>query len=229
MGLRSLALLLAALVACKGGPAPPSGFLESPERMATDEELPFDKGWREPGVDWTPYTEIMVAPVNTNYLMEMSWWGGLSFAGDRRKDARELGLYLQSRMFDAFESDPRQRYKPLAFAEEEPGPETLLLELALVEIVPPKMVLKLLGGPTGLGTGTVAIEARIRDATSQKVLAMFADRRTTKRGVLNLPRTSWTSHAEEIIDDWSVELVEIANRRPGERVEGASPFKLRPW
>ncbi len=82
MGLRSLALLLAALVACKGGPAPPSGFLESPERMATDEELPFDKVWREPGVDWTPYTEIMVAPVNTNHLMEMSWWDGLSFAGN---------------------------------------------------------------------------------------------------------------------------------------------------
>jgi hypothetical protein len=147
-------LVLVLLVGCRTGSAPDSGFLEEPERMTRIERLPFQRVWYDSEVDWTRYTEVIVAPVNTEYLMEMPWWQEVTFPGDRRKDARELGLYLQSGVFDAFEADPNKRLRPIAFASGEPGPQTLLLEMALVELVPTKPVLDVLGGPTRLGAGT---------------------------------------------------------------------------
>jgi hypothetical protein len=224
-----LAMGLVLVLGCRGGPAPDSGFLEEPERMSHVERLPFQRVWYDPEVEWGRYTEVMIAPVNTEHLMEMPWWQEATFPGDRRKDARELGLYLQSRVFDAFEQDPRQRLRPIAFASGEPGPQTLLLEMALVELVPTKPVLDVLGGPTHLGTGTAAIEGRFRDGRTEELLATFADREAGKRSLLSAADLTWYGHAKRIIDDWAKQLVAIVNASEDERVRDSSDFTLKPW
>jgi hypothetical protein len=222
-------LLVATLLGCKAGPAPDSGFLESPERMAREARLPFQRVWYDPAVAFERYTEVMIAPVNMEYLMKMDWWKEVTFPGDRRAGGRELGLYLQSRVFDAFEGDPNKRLKPMAFASGEPGPQTLILEMAIVELVPTQPVLNMLGGPTRLGKGTVAIEGRFRDGLSDNVVAMFADRETAKRSVVNVADLTWYSHARKIVDEWAQQLVAITNAGEGERVKDSSSFTLLPW
>lgn len=217
------------LAGCRAGPAPDSGFLEDPERMTADERFPFQRVWYDPEAPWDGYTELIVAPVNVEHLMAMPWWKEVTFPGDRRKGARELGLYLQSRVFDAFEADPEKRLAPVAFAAVEPGPQTLLLEMALVELQPTRPVLKLLGGPTDLGAGSVAIEGRFRDGTTDRIIGMFADREIAKRSLVNVADLTWYSHAREIIDEWAVQLVAVANAGPEDRVERSSRFQLAPW
>jgi hypothetical protein len=222
-------LLTCVLSGCRSGPAPDSGFLEDPERMTENERFPFQRVWYDPDAAWDGYTELIVAPVHTEHLMAMPWWKEVSFPGDRREGARELGLYLQSRVFDAFEADPEKRFTPVAFAAVEPGPHTLLLEMALVELHPTRPVLKVLGGPTDLGAGSVAIEGRFRDATTDRIIAMFADRELAKRSFINVADLTWYTHAREIADEWANQLVGVANAGPDDRVERSSRFKLRPW
>jgi hypothetical protein len=222
-------LLVAMLLGCRTGPAPDSGFLESPERMVHEDRLPFQRVWHDPEIDLERYTEVMISPVHTEYLMEMAWWQEVTFPGDRREGARELGFYLQGRVFGAFERDPNKRLKPMAFASAEPGPHTLVLEMAIVELVPTKPLLSLLGGPTLLGKGTVAIEGRFLDGLTERVIATFADRETPKRSLVNVDDLTWYSHARQIIDEWADQLVAIVNASREERVEDSSPFTLLPW
>ena len=222
-------LVACSLVACATKPAPDSGFLDDPEKMVKEERLPFDRVWYDREIDFSKYTELMILPVNFEYLMEMSWWGAVTFPGDRRKGARELGFRLQTRVFDAFEQDPNRRFTPLAFAAKEPDAHTLLLEMALVELVPTRPALSVLGGPTTLGKGSLAIEGRFVDARSGRVVAMFADRASAKQSLINVKDLTWYSHANEIVDQWADLLVAVTNAGPEGVVERASRFELKPW
>jgi hypothetical protein len=224
----ALALVLL-LGACAKSTAPDSGFLTEAEKMVPEERLPFDRVWYDREIDFRKYTEVMVLPVNTEFLMEMSWWKDVSFPGDRRAGARELGFRLQTRVFEAFESDPNKRFTPLAFAAKEPEEKTLVLEMALVELIPTKPVLSVLGGPTGLGKGAVAIEGRFVDGRTGDVVAMFADREEAQRSLVNVKDLAWYSHANAIIDAWAEQLVTVTNAGPEGVVERRPRFTLKPW
>jgi hypothetical protein len=217
------------LGACQTAPAPDSGFLEDSEKMVKEERLPFDRVWYDREVEFQSYTEIMVLPVNTEHLMAMSWWKETSFPGDRRAGARELGFRLQTRVYDAFEADPDKRFTPLAFAAKEPDEHTLLLEMALVELVPTRPVLSVLGGPTTLGKGSLAIEGRFVDARTGEVIAMFADRELARQSLINIKDVTWYAHAKVIIDQWADQLVAVTNAGPEGVVKRAPRFELKPW
>lgn len=56
--------------------APPSagaGFVPV-QQMAKRPDLPFNKAWIKQGVDWNRYRTIYIAPVNTDYLIQATWW-----------------------------------------------------------------------------------------------------------------------------------------------------------
>lgn len=111
--------------------------------------------------------------------------------------------------------------------------------MALIEVVPSKGALHAVGYVPlvpGLGTAaslvdkrTVAFEARLRDAQSGKIVATFADREKQDAGPIDLTRVKWFGLAKGIIEEWSGQMVEIANRRPGEVVKDPIPVTLRPW
>src|SRR5215218_5393100 len=72
-----LALWSAAVLAgCSGGAtqAPNSGFLEDSARMTTDQRMPFQRTYWNKAYDSKAYTELYVAPVNTDYVMAQSFW-----------------------------------------------------------------------------------------------------------------------------------------------------------
>ena len=223
----------------KAGPAPDSGFLPESDRMAEQRDrFPFHRVWVSPTYNRETYTEVLIKPVDTDYLMEMNWWGKISIkAGKMRQDAAKLAVYAGDSLQEAVRSDPKNRYDLVSVA----GRKTLVIEMAIVELVPTKAELNALGTAAGVvvpgagtaaslaGQGSIAIEMRFRDGGTREIVAMFADREKAKSAPVNLRGFTWYKFAEEILDDWSEQLIELANTAPEETVSDTSPFRLKPW
>jgi hypothetical protein len=113
---------------------------------------------------------------------------------------------------------------------------------AIIEVVPSKVALNALGyAPFGIGltvnavrmvakdTSTCACEVRIRDASTNEVVAMMADREAQQLAVVSVRGLTWYSNAETIITQWAEQLVQVANRKPGNSVKDVDAFTLKPW
>jgi hypothetical protein len=112
-----------------------------------------------------------------------------------------------------------------------------------VDVIPNKAALGALGlaatvvaAPVGVGIaakeagkGSVAIEGRIRDASTGQIVGMWADREHGKFGPINLRRATWYGEAHKIIEEWAGQWVKIANADPGEKVKDTRTFTLMPW
>jgi hypothetical protein len=69
--------------------APPSegaGFVPV-QQMAKRPDLPFNKAWIKQGVNWQQYRTIYIAPVNTDYLIQATWWQQSIRADQMQQDA----------------------------------------------------------------------------------------------------------------------------------------------
>ena len=215
------------LVGCKAAPAPPAGFIQDHEIMVKDDKSPFHRAWYDPNTDWDGFTQVLVAPVNTHYLNEADWWESATFTADRRKDSHRIANYMQTKVRNAFNSDPQKRFEPA----ESPGPRTLTLEMALVELVPTKVWLNAVGTifAVTVDHGSVAMEAKVRDGVSGNVIATFADREHGKSSLVSVANLTWYSHAEHIIDDWAAQIVEVMKTGGTKPVEDSPTFTLQPW
>lgn len=221
-------------------PAPDAGFIQHPERQSKRADLPFQKVWIKPGFDKAPYRELLIAPVNTNYMQEMDWMHKLSAAnviGNVKQDTEELAVYFREQIIKKFKEDPNHRFTVIDFAAQHRAP-ALRLEVALIEIMPSESVLHALSwaGPPGTGTAAgminqrrAAFEARLRDYDTGEVVATFADRDMQDAGPLDLTRLTWYGPAKGIMDRWAEQFVQIANRKPGEMVTDPVPYTLRPF
>ena len=221
-------------------PAPDAGFIEHPALQAKHADLPFQKVWIKPGFDKSAYQELVVAPVNTQYMMKMDWLHKSSSAnwlGDVKKDIAELARYFHHQVVKEFKGDPKHRFLVLDDPDQHQAP-ALRLELALIEIDPSAPVLHALSwaGPPGTGSaaGTInqrraAFEGRLRDLQTGEVVATFADRDMADVGPLDLTRLTWYGPAKGIMDRWAGQFVKIANRAPGEAVTDPTPYTLRPF
>lgn len=221
-------------------PAPDAGFIEHPELQGTRTDLPFQKVWVKPGFEMSAYQELVVAPVNTQYMLEMDWLHQTSTAtwlSDVKKDIEELAGYFREQTIKEFRADPNHRFRVIEFANQRQKP-ALRLELALIEIDPSQPVLHALSwaGPPGTGTAAglinqrrAAFEGRLRDMKTGEIVATFADRDTQDVGPIDLTRITWYGPAKGIMDRWAKQFVQIANRKPGEMVTDPTAFTLRPF
>ena len=241
----ALLILLAAAfggVGCiqKAKPASPSGFI--PEKdLAKPSDLPFQKAWRKADLDFRKYTEIYFAPWNVDFLREMTWWDKLERGEKVKEDAKELAGYARATFEAAFRDDKTHRMQVV----DQPGPNTLIGEFALTEVIPNKVVLDALGyaagpivGPVGSVASsaqtatthsTVAFEARFRDGATNEVVALFADRESEKFSIVNVKDLTWYGHAKSIIREWANQFVQLANQRKGQVIKDSEPFDLKPW
>ncbi|MGH7176699.1 MAG: DUF3313 family protein [Tepidisphaeraceae bacterium] len=227
------------IVGCKAQPAKPAGFVDD-STMTKDPSLPFHKVWFKPGFEFASYKQIYVAPVNTSYMLKMTDWQKGERKDEIEKDTAKLGLFSQEAIKKAFRDDPAHRFTVV----ESPTADgkTLIFEFALVEVVPSKVVLNALGfAPYFVGLGlsvfraaghdvsSAAFEARIRDAGTNLVVAMLADREQEQTAAVSVRGLTWYSHAETIVRQWSSQFVRLANRKPGEQIRDTDPFTLQPW
>jgi hypothetical protein len=238
--------LVAGLGGCKAKPAANSGFLQDSDLMAHNPNSPFQRSYWNKQHDPRAYTEIMVRPVNTNYVLAQNIWEKASATNvtqdQIRKDIQALADYTRQSFINAAANDPGKRFTVVDKA----GPRTVILEVALIQVVPSKAVLNALGyvtwvpaviqtagsvgtGSEDAGKGVVAIEARFCDGATGEVIGMFADRERPKTALLDLKSLTWWAPAKAIVDEWSAQLIEIANQPPGTAVKDSPAFELLVW
>ena len=232
-----LSLMLSGCAALKAAPSKGAGFVPT-EQMGPQADLPFQKVWFKKDVDFTRYKSIYIPPVNTKYLLESNWWQQNFRQGQMQEDLATMAQYMRDEFKTAFANDPSRRYQVV----EAPQKDSLTLELALTELVPSNVALSVLeyapyGGGTAVrvmerATGaesTVAFEAKMKDSGTGDILAMFADRQVKKIRIIDFKAFTWYAHGREIIREWAEQFVKLANKRPGEVIEGSSAFTLKPW
>lgn len=228
---------------CKTAPAPDTGFLQQPERMAPEtERFPFDRVWVKPGVEKDNYDYVVIAPVNTEYLMEKTGWKAANPGNIKLEEsAVELAEYTEEKFREAFQKDERPGWKVANLT----GPRTVVIELAIVELVPSKAAFGALRlaapvfGPAGIAVGagsaaaggrpSVAIEGRLKDGVTGETLFMFADRQEAQMRIIDLSAVTWWGHAKDIIKYWAEECVELAKTPKDYQVKDRSFFTLKPW
>lgn len=234
------------LVGCKASEAPNSGFLQETYKMEKNEKIPFHRAYWNKAYNARSYDKVVVAPVNMNYVLAEKIWEKANLASldhDRLvKDLYALGDYTQASFTKAFAEDPKKRFTVVKEADE----RTLILELALVQLVPSKSVLHALGyahwvpmainvtgstvsGSEDQGRGVIAIEGRVRDGKTGEVIGMFADRERPPVAFVDLKSLTWWAPAKMIVDGWAEQLVEIANKPKGETVKDSPSFELLVW
>lgn len=220
-------------------PAPDAGFIADPERQTKVAYLPFQKVWIDPSFNKNQYQELVVAPVNTQYMMKMDWLHEMSSAnwfGDVKKDIDDLAVYFRNQIIQEFRNDPNHRFNVIETIQQHTKP-ALRLEIALIEIDPSTPVLHaagwaVVGGSTAAGVVNqrrAAFEARLRDMQTNKIVATFADRNMQDVGPIDMTRMTWYGPAKGIMDNWAKEFVKVANRKPGEAVTSDTAFTLKPF
>lgn len=236
-----LTALTVGLLAClgcamKAKPAHSAGFIKE-ETLSKSEGLPFHRSWQKGEFDWTPYRKIEIAPVNTEHLLTMGWWKKVGMSREKiQEDARRLGQFTKETFEEAYRKDPLHRFEVVEAADS----ETLVLEMALVEIVPSRVTLNAIGYVPFVGTAakllrntayksSIAFEAKIRQGPTGGIVAMFADRESEKWSPINLNDLTWYGHAMGIIQEWAQQFVQVTQRKPGQRIQDSKPFTLKPW
>jgi hypothetical protein len=223
-------------------PAPNVGWNPEENYMKYEKQIPLDAVWWDAKTDFSKYTKIYVAPVDTSRVLKMDLWQKLSLG------ARELGPDLakcakefQIDVHDAFQNDPKHRFTVV----ETPDDDTLIVELAITELTPNKPWLNavavgsfaagpLLGFSAGTAAtlnehGSVAFEGRARDGKTRAINAMAKDHESGKIRVIDFQSFTWYGHASGIFRDWAGLFVKIADAPPGTTIEPDSFFELKPW
>lgn len=228
-----------ALCGCKAKPAPSVGFADD-AIMARDPSVPFHRFWRKADVDWKRYDKLYVADVNTSYMLKMTDWQKGERKEDIERDVQALGVYTRDTIKKAFRDDPNQRFTVLEFPTQEP--DTLVFEIAIIEVIPSKVLLNALGyAPFGVGLSinvvrtlandksSVAFEARARDAASGEILMLAADREMQQQAIVDTRGLNWYSHAHGIIKEWARQFVQVVDQKPGQKIKDTPSFRLEPW
>jgi hypothetical protein len=200
-------------------PAPTSAFLAvtHAETNGRIPRLPFDHSWKASKIDASHYKHIVVRPVSNSWLRKEQWGDSVSeYVPDRRHYLKQCGLLARfwTRSLRKAFSSPLCSYY-ISDSTSQPG--TLILEVALTEVN--------FGRPPA-GVGTMAFEARVKDADTGKYISTAADRRATISKIVDFNQLTLTKANEEILDQWSQQLMEASNKELFPRVGSSwtSPF-----
>lgn len=240
-------LCLTLMPACTETSPANSGFLQNPQLMSEQQGLPFQRTYWNRKFDPASYTRLYVAPVNTNYLLAQTFWEKAYQTGvdpdQVKQDVAAIALYTRQSFARAAAEDPKHRFAVV----DAPDKQTLILELAVVQLVPSKAVLNTIGyttwipspvalgrgtlfeSPGGGGKGIVAIEGRVRDGATGEIIGMFSDLQHPATAIIDLRALNWWAPAKTVIDRWSQELIALANRPAASAMKDAPPFELLVW
>jgi Protein of unknown function (DUF3313) len=180
------------------------------------ERLPFQHSWRDPKVNLANYKNIVLRPVTTAFLRRDSWQESKSsFIPNKRTYTRRCGKlarYWDRSLAKSFASPICLFYK----TRDTSAAGTLVLEVALTEVrfdratgtaaVPAGSLASVV---TGLPI--CAFEARVRDASSGRLIATAADRRGPKITVIDSGKNTFTKSNEAICDEWADQLMKSPN------------------
>jgi hypothetical protein len=186
-----------------------------------------DKAWIKPGLHITEYKKVILCPVITKYQLQYSWLernNVRTVIGCEDSDLKEFAKYTKDTFKKAINESNEIKLAG------RPGPKTLILELALVKVVPGKPFLQGLGNlsnftPFGIMLmpvktaakassdsamqGSVAIEGIIRDSETKEPLIVFSDREKQITAIFNANDFTAYGNLEQIVDTWAIEFVYV--------------------
>lgn len=224
--------------ALKPSPAADSGFLEQPERLVAEDAISGKWVSEKYISNKENYKKILIKPINIDYLKKTGDWSHIQVSSEDeiKKDAAELAAYFESRLREAFEKGEVKDY----ILAETPGPDTMSLEIALVEVIPTDVARNAAGNVVGFfvpggglvsagAGGSIAFESRITDSATGEVLIMAKDRRKDKITPVDIAGLTAYRHARQNINDWVDGFVYAFNSPIEEKVRVSAPITLSPW
>ena len=216
------------MMGCRAKALPDSGFLDQTQVLQANKDIPFNAAWIKDDADLLSYKKVYVAPVDTTHLLKLDWWQNASLEpGDQQKWADELATYFRDKMKAQFTDEDPNKYQVV----DTPDDETLIIELAIVEVVPTKVWLNAIGYLVAgsVDQGETGFEGRLRDGKTKRVIAEFKDHEYGQFDIVSVRDLEWAGHSRHTLQGWSDELEEICYRQPDQIVSGMSPVTLLPW
>jgi len=232
------------LVGCQSHVEQKIIFLKNPQLLKHYELIPVGKVWKDSSSILSKYDKIIVNSVITSKQLEKSTLEKLnlgSLTGLEKSSFLAFTKYTENAFKKAVQKDKRLKLV------DKPGKNTLILQLALVKVVPGKPLFGILRNVpipvgkaafiitpaakiTGLAVddmkGSVAIEGELIDSKTGKVVAMFADNRSETPAIINIRAMSTYGTPKKIVDAWAVLFVKALNRKPGAKLDAPASFKL---
>ena len=215
----------------KADAAEPTAFLEHGKSMGRDSvRTPFARVWRNPSPRaWeraNGIERIVILPVNLSHFQALP--------RQERADVEKMAAYMREQFQAQFARDGRYHVM------RQPGPGMLQLELALVQLRPTNVPGNILSTGAGMVVpglnivgsqfthGTIAFEARLRNAQTGELLAEYADRQNDKISPLSFRDYSAYAHSRRAVQDWARQMQELATTPRGHKVPGAMRVTFNP-
>ncbi len=209
----------------KSNPAPENAYIphEYRQLMKKIDYSGVQKAWIKPE-EIRNYSRIMVAVVISSKQLACGDWESFNsryLVSSHNDDMQYIAKYASNSFLEAFKKSKQIRLTA------KPGPSTLVLEFAIVQLIPNKPVLGAVTNLTGLSPigilllpakltyeghsdntgGAIAMEAVLRDSQSGAVLGVFADRQKGKTAIFNVNEFTAYANIRQIIDTWTANTV----------------------
>lgn len=199
----------------------------------------LDEVWVSPSVKGKTisqqFTKVYFSPVGTGRLKQQGWWAAQSSIKQQQlaTDVRKLSSRMNGFLASAARNDSGRRLQVVS----QPGPDTVIVDLAITELVPAKaywnaaataagFVVPGAGLLSAAGSGSIAIEGRVRDGNTGTVIASFRDRMSDKMAVVNLDSYSWYAGSEKNLQETAVNIARVLNSSSDTVVTQSSPVTL---
>lgn len=249
MGIRAAvfvaAVSLFALASCRtayeeldASPLPPTSFLPDSKRLVRQGvEYPFQYLWFDRSTDWKRFKKLKFAKVDVSHLLSQSWWESVNTdkVDALKAQAGQIGEYMRNAFIRDIIAEP---YCSFVITDAVDS-ETAVIELALVQLVPTKAFFNAAGTVASVfipgaslvashfDAGCVAMECKIVDGRTGRVVAMLSDRERDRSVVLSVSNYTWYGHAKQIIDDWAGAFAVMADARNAAKApDKRFPFAL---
>lgn len=181
------------------------------------------------------FSKVYFAPVAIGNLSRQGWWTSQSAVTQRQleSDARKLAAHFRRSLVKAARNDAGRRLTVV----NQPGPDTMIIEAAITELIPAKaywnaaattagFVIPGAGLLSAAGSGSITIEGRVRDGNNGKLVANFRDRMKDKMAVVNIDSYTWFGGSEANLDETAVNIARVINAKPGVIVSQPSAITL---
>lgn len=236
-------LLLSGCSVLKSSEAPDYGFVPHPKRLTKNRlRAAFNKSWIAAPEIYRPvkgsYDSVYVKPIDIgilsdNFAQEIEDKEELQ---DRIDEAQEIANYFYNKIKLVLDSDPEY---PLTHVDRS-GPNTYVIELALVELDPTNRVINAAGTVAGFfvpgggvvkiaGKSRVAMEGVVSGHERQPLLEQFKDRETDKTSFFSVKDYQKYAHVRVAIDDWSMQLVQIPSSSLDSEIADSLPIAISPF
>jgi hypothetical protein len=205
----------------RADPAEQTKFIDGNCKLVEQSpDFPFRMMWIDKSVDLKQYKHIMFTNVSLNHLEDNAKWDKFearSIAGEVKEDSTDIAKYMQYSFKNAVMYDPKHRFKIV----DSPGPGTLKLELALIQLAPSKAELNVVENVVGIVIWPVAFLTVFNSGTTA-----FADREKDEAAIFNIPGCTYYGNAKYFTDRWSRQFVDFMNAKDYSELKTDFPFKL---